>query len=86
MEVITKRAEKVIYREGNNVIKRFSAKYPKSDILNEALNQARVEETGLPIPALKSVSVIDGEWAITMEYVEGKTLAQIMQEDPEYPA
>ena len=84
MDVITKRAEKVIYRDGENAVKVFSEKYPKSDILNEALNQSRVEETGLPIPALKSVSVINGEWAITMEYVEGKTLAQIMEEDPEH--
>ncbi len=83
MEVIATRKEKVIYREGDNVIKKFSEKFPKSDILNEALNQSRVEETGLPIPALKAVSVIDGQWAITMEYVEGKTLAEIMQEDPD---
>ena len=42
-----------------------------------------MEETGLPIPALRSVSVIDGEWAITMDYVEGKTMAQLMEEHPE---
>lgn len=83
MEVIAKRPEKIIYRDGDNAVKVFSAKFPKSDILNEALNQARVEETGLPIPALKEVSVVNGEWAITMEYVEGKTLAEIMAEDPD---
>ena len=83
MEVITKRAEKTIYRDGDNAVKVFSKKFPKSDILNEALNQSRVEETGLPIPALKEVSVVDGEWAITMEYVEGKTLAELMNEHPE---
>ena len=82
MELISKRKEKAIYRDGDNAVKVFSEKFPKSDILNEALNQSRVEETGLPIPALKAVSVINGEWAITMEYVEGKTLAQIMDEDP----
>lgn len=83
MDVITKTNEKVIYKDGDNAVKVFSKKYPKSDILNEALNQTRVEETGLPIPALKSVSVIDGKWAITMEYVEGKTLDKIMEEDPD---
>ncbi len=83
MDVIAKRPEKVIYRDGDNAVKVFSAKFPKSDILNEALNQARVEETGLPIPALKEVSVVNGEWAITMEYVEGRTLAEIMEEDPD---
>ena len=83
MEVISERKEKIIYRDGENAVKLFSKKFPKSDILNEALNQSRVEETGLPIPALKSVSVINGQWAITMEYVEGKTLAEIMLSDPD---
>lgn len=83
MEVISRRKEKVIYRDGDNAVKVFSNRFPKSDILNEALNQSRVEETGLPIPALRSVSVVNGEWAITMEYVDGKTLAQIMEEDPD---
>ena len=81
MDVIATRKEKVIYRDGDSAIKEFSEKFPKSDILNEALNQSRVEETGLPIPALKSVSVINGNWTIAMEYVEGKTLEQIMEED-----
>lgn len=83
MDVIATRKEKVIYREGDTVVKVFSGKYPKSDVLNEALNQSRVEETGLPIPALRAVSLIDGKWAITMDYVEGKTLEQIMTEDPD---
>ncbi len=83
MDIIAKRTEKTICKDGDKVLKIFSEKYPKSDILNEALNQTRVEETGLPIPALESVSVIDGKWTITMEYVEGKTLDRIMAEDPD---
>lgn len=83
MEIITERKEKVIYRDGDKVVKMFSKKYPKSDILNEALNQSRVEETGLPIPQLTSVNIIDGKWAIVMDYVEGKTLQQLMDEDSE---
>ena len=83
MEVISERKEKIIYRDGENAVKLFSKKFPKSDILNEALNQSRVEETGLPIPALRAVSVVNGKWAITMDYVEGKTLEQIMREDPD---
>lgn len=83
MQVITKRTEKTIYKDGDTTVKVFSEKFPKSDILNEALNHTRVEETGLPVPAFKSVSVIDGNWAISMEYVEGKTLDEIMKEDPD---
>ena len=82
MQVITQRKEKTIYRDGDTTVKVFSEKFPKSDILNEALNHTRVEETGLPVPAFKSVSVIDGKWAISMEFVEGKTLDELMAENP----
>ena len=46
--VLAERAHKQIYRDGDKVVKVFDANYPKADVLNEALNQARVEETGLP--------------------------------------
>ena len=81
--VIARRPHKVITREGDTCIKAFDAEFSKADILNEALNHARIEETGLPIPKLLGVNVVDGRWAIVMEYVEGKTLAQLMQENPE---
>lgn len=74
---------KQIERIGNYVVKKFNGSYPKSDVLNEALNQARVEETDLNIPKIQSVDVVDGEWAIKMDYVEGKTLQQLMEENPE---
>ena len=61
----------------------FDEDYKKSDILNEALNQARAEETGLPVPKLLEVGVVDGKWAIASEYIEGKTLGQLMDEHPE---
>lgn len=82
-KVLAERKNKVIYKDGDSTIKVFDSSYPKSDILNEALNQARVEETGLPIPSIKAVSLIEGKWAITLEYIEGKTLQQLMDEDPD---
>lgn len=82
-KVLAERKDKTIYKNGDATIKVFGASYPKSDILNEALNHARVEETGLPIPAIREVSVIDGKWAITIDYIEGKTLEEIMEEDPD---
>ena len=42
-----------------------------------------MEETGLPIPALEEVTKIDGKWAIVTDYAEGKTIAQLMAENPE---
>lgn len=82
-KVIAVRTSKTIYHDGDSVIKLFDKDYSKADVLNEALNQARIEETGLNIPKIKEVTVIDGKWAIVAEYIEGKTLAQLMQENPD---
>ena len=42
-----------------------------------------MEETGLHIPAVVEVSKIDGKWAIISEFIPGKTLDRLMQENPE---
>ncbi len=81
--VIAVRTSKTIYRDGDLCIKLFDESYSKADILNEALNQARIEETGILMPHLQEVTTIDGKWAIVNEFIKGKTLAQMMQEDPE---
>lgn len=80
--ILAERKNKVVYRDGNLCAKVFDQTFPKSDILNEALNQARVEETGLNIPKIEEVGKIDGKWAIISTYIEGKTLAQLMEENP----
>ena len=79
--VIAVRNNKTIYRDGDKCIKIFNAEYSKADVLNEALNQARIEETGLNIPKILEVTMIDGKWAIISEYIKGKTLARLMEED-----
>ena len=81
--VIAVRNNKTVYRDGDKAIKVFDANFSKSDILNEALNQARVEEAGVRVPKVLEVSVIDGKWAIVSEYIPGKTLAQMMEENPQ---
>ena len=81
--IIAQRPNKTIYRDGERCIKVFNEEYSKSDVLNEALNQARIEETGLNIPKILGVTMIDGKWAIVSDYIEGKTLSQLMKENPE---
>ena len=81
--VIAVRNNKTIYRDGDVCVKVFSSDYSKADVLNEALNQARIEETGLNIPKVLEVTMVDGKWAIVSEYIKGKTLAQLMAEDEE---
>ena len=82
-KIIAVRNNKTVYRDGDKCIKVFDEHYSKADVLNEALNQARIEETGLNIPKIHEVTVIDGKWAIVSEYIEGKTLARLMEENPD---
>ncbi len=82
-KVLAERKNKVIYKDGDRTIKVFDSDFSKADVLNEALNQARVEETGLAIPKVEAVTVIDGKWAIVSNFIEGKTLNVLMQENPD---
>ncbi len=81
--VIAVRNNKTIYRDGDKCVKVFDTDYSKSDVLNEALNQARIEETGLNIPKIIEVTMVEGKWAIVSEFIKGKSLQQLMDEDAE---
>lgn len=81
-EVIAERPGKTIYRDGNYTIKLMNPEYSAADALNEALNLAIVYETGFKVPSLHEVLKIDGRWAIVLEYIEGKSLHALMQENP----
>ena len=82
-KILAVRKGKTVYRDGDVAIKVYDESYSKADILNEALNQARIEETGLAIPKILEVGTVDGKWALALEYIEGKTLASLMEEHPE---
>ena len=80
--VICERPSKTIYRDGDKVIYLYRKDYSKGDILNAALNQARVEEVGISLPRVHEVTKIDDRWAIVFDYIEGVTLEQMMRDDP----
>ena len=81
--VIAVRNNKTVYHDGDRCIKVFNAEYSKADVLNEALNQARIEQTGLNIPRVLEVTMIDGKWAIVSDFIKGKTLSQLIEENPD---
>ncbi|MCD8371395.1 MAG: phosphotransferase [Clostridiales bacterium] len=84
-ELVSRSSTKEVYRDGHLAIKVFCEGFPKSEVLNEALTTARIEEVGgILIPATLAVSVEgDGRWAITKEFIYGKTLQQLMDENPD---
>ena len=81
--IIARRERKTLYRDGDKTIKVFEDGYSKADVLNEALNQARVEETELNIPKVLEVTKLNGCWTIVSEFIEGKTLTELISENPE---
>ena len=82
-KIIAVRNNKTVYRDGDLTIKVFDENFTTSNVLNEALNQARVFEAGLNVPKVQEVLKIDGKWAIVSDYIAGKTLKQMMDEDPD---
>lgn len=82
--IIAVRTRKTIYREGDTAVKVFDKDYAKYDVLNEALNQARVENIGINVPKVLEVKTVeDGKWAIVFEFIQGKSLEQLMKENPD---
>lgn len=83
-ELIATTKTKKVFRDGDKAIKVFNADFPKGDVLNEAMISARVEEVGqILVPKVLEVGVFEGKWSITFEFIEGKTLKQLMEENPE---
>ena len=80
--IIAIRTDKIVYRDGDTVLKVFDPAYSTADIFNEALNQARIEETGFPVPKIMEILKLDGKWAIRREYAQGTTLERLMLEKP----
>ena len=76
--IIVERRYKKVYGCGDSILKVFDETHPKSDVFNEALLTARIEETELDIPSVKGVIEIDGKWALEIEYKEGKTMEELM--------
>lgn len=83
-KAIAKRETKTVYQDDDKTVKLFVENYSKANILNEALNQARVEEsTDLNIPKLIEVSKIENRWALVSEHIEGTPLNLLMKDNPE---
>lgn len=82
--IIVEENDKVVYRDGNLKVKVYGKSYSKVNVLVSALNQAKIEETGLNVPKLRSVSTIeDGRWVVVTDYIEGTPLDVLMKEHPE---
>ncbi len=76
--ILLERTDKVVTKDKNSVLKIFGPSYKVSAILNEAMNEARAAETGLPVAKVLEVLKLRDHWCIRRELIEGKTLAETM--------
>lgn len=81
--LVVKRPYKEVYKVDDEIIKVFAPFHAKSAVFNEALNTARVEETGLNVSKVKEVKKINGNWALIIENKPGRTLEEVMESDPQ---
>lgn len=81
--LLAERKNKKIYEHDGKVYKTFDTSFSKSDILNEALNMARVEEIDIHIPKILGVEMNENESVIVMEYIAGNNLQENMDENPD---
>lgn len=73
-----------IYRDGDTVTKVYRKGFSKSEVLREAMYQTLAEELGILVPKVLGVTELeDGQFGLLTQYVEGKTLAQLMKENPD---
>lgn len=78
---LVRRGNKVVYDCGDRIVKVFNVSKPESDVFNEALNLARIQETGIRVPKILEVSKCEEGWALATEKVPGETLAARMKAD-----
>ena len=76
---LVERHNKVVYRDGDRIVKVFSPNKPNYDVFREALNLARMEPVDIPTPVVREVSQTeDGSWALSYDYIPGTTLSELM--------
>ena len=69
---LVRRGNKVVYDLGDKIVKVFNENKPVSDVFNEALNLARINECGIRSPKALEVSQLENAngWALFGEYLE----------------
>ena len=85
-KVLLQRQNKTIYlsKDEKSLIKVFNHNLvKKSEVLQEGVVQARVEElNAINLPHVEEVSTLNDDWCLVSSYVEGETLAEKMNNDP----
>ena len=63
-DIIVRRANKTVYKVGNEVIKLSAPDHPKTGVFNEALITSYIESFGVPAAKVLYVKEFDGCWGL----------------------
>ncbi|AEB07175.1 aminoglycoside phosphotransferase [Coriobacterium glomerans PW2] len=80
------RGNKIVYDLGDRIVKVFNETKPVSDVFNEALTLARINEAGIPSPRALEVAQIESDdfgWALVTSKVPGVTLESKIDAEPQ---
>lgn len=83
---LVRRGNKVVYDLGDKIAKVFNETKPVSDVFNEALNLARINECGIRSPKALEVTKLEGDeagWTLITTKVPGVTLAEKIEAEPQ---
>ena len=81
-KIIYQSKRKIVYHYGDRAIKTYGPTYAISQVLNEALNQSRVSETGISAPKVHEVKKFDDRYGIVMDYIDGENIEEILKKNP----
>lgn len=72
-----------MYKVNGKMVKVFNQNLDATYVEYEAAKQRIVYQTSLFVPEVIELTKVEGKQAIIMEYIEGKTLGELFQENGE---
>lgn len=82
-ELVGRGAQAAVYARDDVAVKVYRAGYPKAYVFYEAMIMSYIETTALPIAKVHEVLCVNGQMAIRMSRVTGRSLNAIMTETPD---
>ncbi len=83
LEIRNERRNNTIYTDDNTMYKIFKKGYSKNDVFMESFITTYVESLGIKVVSIEEVTQIDGQWAFKSNRHPGKTLFELINENPE---
>lgn len=71
-----------VLRQDGVAYKIFDKSFDHTQIFYEAMLQVMASEAGIRVPEILGVEQVDDRFAVLSEYIEGKTVLELMDENP----